>query len=165
MKKVLTCIIAAVVILIILGIIFGKDESKSTSNQSGQTQAASTTDKNTATDKKASSTENEEAIIKVTPDELMKAYKANEVAANKKYKDKKLSINGKIESIEAGLGDEPYLTLKAGGEFELAMPQAHLANSESDKAAELKKGQQIHLICIGNSEVAGVPMLDDCVIQ
>ena len=70
-----------------------------------------------------------------------------------------------VESIEAGLMDEPYLVLKAGDQFEFNKPQAHLAKEDEAKAATLSKGQQITLRCIGNSEVGGTPMLKDCVIQ
>ncbi|PIT24603.1 hypothetical protein BGI37_08940 [Snodgrassella alvi] len=156
-----------VVILIILGIVFGKNDTKPEINQSSSAPATSApaASNATTTGNHTDVTENEEALIKVTSNELLKAYKANEVAANKKFKDKKLSISGTINSIEAGLGDEPYVVLKAGDEFEIDMPQAKLATSEADKAAILKKGQKINMICTGDSEFAGTPMLSDCIIQ
>ena len=43
--------------------------------------------------------------------------------------------------------------------------RARLAKGEIDKAANLKKGQKINLVCVGNSEIAGTPMLKDCFIQ
>ncbi|PIT58326.1 OB-fold protein [Snodgrassella alvi] len=171
MKNAVKWIVIIVVILIILGIVFGKNDTKPEINQSSSAPATSApaasnvTAPATTTGNHTDVTENEEALIKVTSNELLKAYKANEVAANKKFKDKKLSISGTINSIEAGLGDEPYVVLKAGDEFEIDMPQAKLATSEADKAANLKKGQKINMICTGDSEFAGTPMLSDCIIQ
>lgn len=68
-----------------------------------------------------------------------------------------------MASIEADFNDEPYLVLKAGGDMDMFnQPQARLAKGEIDKAANLKKGQKINLVCVGNSEIAGTPMLKDC---
>lgn len=106
-----------------------------------------------------------EMVISVTPNELLKAYKENEVAANQQYKDKKLKINATIDSISSGIGDEPFLTLKAGGQFELNKPMAKLADSDKSKAAKLKKNQKVVLVCKGDGEMAGTPMLEDCIIQ
>ncbi|EGZ47756.1 OB-fold protein [Neisseria wadsworthii] len=107
-----------------------------------------------------------EPPIKTTANELLKAYKENEVGANKKFKGKTLHIAATIASIDADFSDNPFLTLKAGGDMDMFnRPQAHLAKTEHDKAANLKKGQKINLTCIGNSEVAGTPMLADCTIQ
>ena len=107
----------------------------------------------------------EEPPLKVKASELLNDYKNNEVAANKKYKDKTLEVTAIVESIQSGLMDEPYLVLKAGDQYDFNKPQAHIAKSDVDKAASLNKGQQVVLVCIGNSEVAGTPMLKDCVIQ
>lgn len=103
--------------------------------------------------------------IKVTANELLKAYKENEVSANQKYQGKPLEVSGKIDSIEAGLADKPYVVLKAGGEFEFVQPQAHFNEDEINKVANLKKGQAITLLCEGDGEVAGGPMLSDCRIK
>lgn len=107
----------------------------------------------------------EEPPVEVSPNALLKAYKDNEVAANQMYKGKRLLLNARVASIEAGIGDEPYLVLAAGGDFEFNRPQARLAKGEENVAASLKKGQTINLLCIGNSEVGGTPMLKDCRVQ
>ena len=158
MKKVLLWVLGILVVLIIIANIGGKDENNRTetgahsppSSPSGEAPQADAV---------------AEAAIKVTPDELVSAYSENEIAANKQYKDKKLEVTGKLESISAGIGDEPYLVLKTGKQFDMDRPQAHLAKSDQGKAADLKKGQTITLICVGGGEVMGTPMLSDCVIQ
>ena len=153
MKKFFKWVVIVFVVLVIIAVIFGKDEAGKSGNSTTQNN-----DQNAATEKV-------EPPVEVTANQLLDAYKNNEVAANQQFKGKKLLVSATIDSIQAGLGDEPYLALKAGGEMEFNQPQAHLADSEQSKAAALSKGQQVKLLCIGNSEVAGSPMLADCVIQ
>lgn len=150
MKKILKWVIIIFIILIVIGVIFGKDEASKSDN---------------SPTKNNDQTASVEPAIEVTADQLLNAYKNNEVAANQQFKGKKLLVSATIDSIQAGLGDEPYLSLRAGGEMEFNRPQAHLADSEQSKAATLNKGQKVKLLCVGNSEIAGSPMLADCVIQ
>lgn len=107
----------------------------------------------------------EEPPMAATAQELLTAYKDNEVAADQKFKGKKLAISAKVDAIQSGMGDAPFLVLKAGGEYEFNKPQAHMESSESNKVAALKKGQSVNLVCIGNGEIGGTAMLDDCVLQ
>lgn len=150
LKKILMWVGIVFVALVVIGLFAGGNESTT------QKQDESTTEKVVVV---------EEAPIQVKASELLNAYKNNEIAANQQFKDKPLLVTAIVESIEAGLMDEPYLVLKAGDQFEFNKPQAHLAKSDANKAATLNKGQQIVLRCIGNSEIAGTPMLKDCVIQ
>ncbi|MFJ4288739.1 hypothetical protein ACIP1U_02960 [Cupriavidus sp. NPDC089707] len=149
MKKIFKWIGIAAVVMIVLVAIFSGEQKTSTADPA----AASGTTTPT------------EPPVQVTANELLKAYKENEIAANQKYKGKQLILNARISSIEAGMGEEPYLVLTAGNEFEFSRPQAHLAKGQEAAAATLKKGQQVKLECIGNSEVAGTPMLKDCRVQ
>lgn len=149
LKKILMWVGIVFVVLVVIGIFFGGKESPNA------TSAESTSEQ----------TVQEEAPIQVKASELLNAYKNNEVAANQQFKGKTLLVTAIVDSIEADFRDKPYIVLKAGDQFEFNKPQAHLAESNEDKAASLSKGQQITLRCIGNSEVAGTPMLDECVIQ
>lgn len=152
MKKIIKWVVIAIIILIVLAAIFGSDKKK---------------DSNNSTESSQTTTEPTQAVppVEVSANDLLKAYKDNEIAANNKFKDKSVLVSGTLKSIGAGITDKPLLTLKAGGEFEFNEPQATLAESDEAKAASLSKGQKIKLLCIGNSEVAGTPMLKDCVIQ
>ena len=85
-----------------------------------------------------------------------------EEALLQKFKDKNLIVTGKIESIESGIADMPYIMLKAGGDMEFMKPQAHFNKEDTPVLAKLKKGQAIKLQCVGNGEVGGMPMLKDC---
>lgn len=100
--------------------------------------------------------------IEVTADELLAAYKENELAGDKKYKGKTLLVTGVLDSIQSGMGDTPYLLLKAGDEFEFSMPQAHFDASETDSLVALKKGESIKIQCVSDGEMIGSPMLKKC---
>lgn len=147
MLKVLKWIGIVFVLLVIIGIFVGKDDKQQQATSNSETAAPA------------------EPPIEVTANELLNAYKNNEVAANQQFKGKNLLVSATVSSIDAGISDEPYLTLKAGSEYEFNQPQAHLADAEQNKAASLSKGQKIKLLCVGNSEIAGTPMLDNCSIQ
>ena len=103
--------------------------------------------------------------VAVTADALVKAYDDNEIAANEKYKGKELIVSGTIGSIDADMSDKPVIKLKSNHNYGMSSPLAKLAESDLPKASTLKKGQAIKLKCIGDSEVGGTPMLEDCVIQ
>lgn len=100
------------------------------------------------------------SAIKVTARELFQAYKANEIAADGQFKDKKLEISGAVESIESDFSDEPVVQLKAG-EF---LENVHLKGLDKATAANLSKGQQIKAQCIGSGEAIGFPLLDECTL-
>lgn len=106
--------------------------------------------------------EPKEEVIEVTADELVAAYKENELAGDQKYKGKTLLVTGVLDSIQSGIDDTPFLLLKAGGEFEFNMPQAHFAKSETDSLVALKKGESIKIKCVSDGEMIGSPMLKDC---
>lgn len=150
-KKILMWVGVVFVVLVIIAIFTGGESKNSTSNS--------------VTSTSPTQEPVEDPAIEVTANQLLKAYKNNEVAANQQYKGKVLLVSGVVDSIQAGLNDKPYISLKAGGEFEFNTPQARLIDSDEAKAATLSKGQKILLKCIGDSEVAGTPMLKDCVIQ
>ena len=156
MKKMLLWVIGVLVALAIIGALFGGDDkSKAPADQS----KPATQQTNSPASSPAA------APIAVSATELTKAYKDNEIAANDKFKDKTLLISGKLESIEAGFTDKPELVLSANVDYGMSNPRATLADSDLDKAKSLKKGQSIKMQCVGNSQVAGTPILKDCKIQ
>lgn len=98
--------------------------------------------------------------ISVDAQALHAAYSANEVAADQQYKGKLLRVTGAIEAIDSGMGDEPVLRLSAG-DFD----SVHAKGLPAATAAGLAKGQQITVVCTGDGEVIGSPMLEDCELQ
>lgn len=156
MKKILKWVAIIFVVLIVIGLIFGKDDKKVTS----------TTPENTTTTQSAEMPQAEVIPpLEITSDEILKAYKTNEIAANKRFKGQTLLVTGKIESIEADFSDDPVIVFKTADQYEFLKPRASLTKEEQDKAADLSKGQNIKLLCSKINEVAGMPTISECLIQ
>ena len=99
--------------------------------------------------------------IKITARELFKAYSANEVAADSKFKGKPIEITGVVESISSDIADEPVVQLAGGEMFQMV----HANGLDTTTAAGLSKGQEITLACTGAGEVIGMPSLSDCSLR
>ncbi len=115
------------------------------------------------------SPEEPEAPVVKTPDmdvsasQLQKDYKANEVAADNKYKGKLLRVTGTVESIDKDFLDNVVLKLGTGDMF--AEVHATLEDSEKPKAAELSKGKRVRVVCTGGGMVMMSPMLRACTLE
>lgn len=148
LKKLLKWILIIVIGLIVLGFIGAmlSDDEPST--------AAST---NTTADAPV------ETAIPVTAQQLFDAYDSNEVAADKQYKGQLLQISGTVASIDSGLTDNAQVQLATSNDF---MSVSATGDENFDNAAaSLNKGQSVTLLCRGEGEVIGSPMVGDCVIQ
>lgn len=107
-------------------------------------------------------TEAPEEIIEISAAELFAAYDENEVAADNKYKGKKLKITGTVEDIGKDILDDTYITLDCG---ELIFSiQCYFANDQLSAVAELKKGDTITLIGVCKGETGNV-IIKNCEIQ
>lgn len=148
LKKLLKWILIIVIGLIVLGFIGAmlSDDEPST--------AVST---NTTADAPV------ETAIPVTAQQLFDAYDSNEVAADKQYKGQLLQISGTVASIDSGLTDNAQVQLATSNDF--MSVSATGDESFDDAAASLGKGQSVTLLCRGEGEVIGSPMVGDCVIQ
>lgn len=103
----------------------------------------------------------EEPAIAVTSLELAAAYEENEIAADQKYKGKRLEVTGTITGIDSDLMDKPVVQLETKNPF----MSAGASGLPVEVAATLKKGQKITLICTGNGEVMTMPQLNECVVK
>ena len=102
----------------------------------------------------------EAAPIAVKASQIVKDYDENTVAADEKYKGKKLLVSARISEISTDLFDKPYLVLDGPNPFQRA--QMHFDDDAKSVMAGLKKGQQIKAVCVGGGDVAKSPMLKDC---
>lgn len=87
----------AVIVLCNLGRSGSSSNAASSENASGQSSEVSVADR---------VIQKEEAIV-ISPRTLYSEYKENEVAADMKYKDKLLRIEGKVDSIGKDILDDP----------------------------------------------------------
>lgn len=88
--------------------------------------------------------------IKVTASKLAEDYKANEVAADAKYKGNLVEVSGIIGTIGKDITDTPYVTLSIG-QYEITTVQCMFGRNDQTALASLSKGQSITL----QGEVSG----------
>jgi hypothetical protein len=100
----------------------------------------------------------------VTARALWEAYDANEVSADDKFKGKKLLVAGTINSIDKDFTDHIVVRL-AGGKNHYTSVDAFIRDADKEKAAELRKGQDISLLCIGDGKTLRSPILKPCMIR
>lgn len=108
----------------------------------------------TGTDVTNSTTEKVETttkdpIVYVTVDEMIKDFKANEVAAEKKYKDQLVAVKGTIYSINVDMFGATCIMLD--GHNGIQVVQCYMKDSEEDRVAELNVGDKITLVGEYNS--------------
>lgn len=89
--------------------------------------------------------------LPISSHNLIEAYKANEISADDKFKDKLLEVTGKIRDIKKGLLGEYYVTLKSNKQFEFKSVQCFFSKEHKKKLMKLKKNQSITIIgkCTG----------------
>jgi hypothetical protein len=86
----------------------------------------------------------EKAIDSAVPaEELMASYEANEVRADRAYKNQRLAVKGLVDKIGKDLLGTPYVTLKSG---ELIQSVQVMFNSRDEGLlADLRPGQAVVL--------------------
>lgn len=99
----------------------------------------------------------------VTAGELFAAYSQNEVAAQRAYGDRALLVSGVIDDVTLDFMDEPVVSLRTSNEF--MSVQLDFDEGDMDQIASLQSGMTVQALCNELSEIAGTPMLDDCVLQ
>lgn len=95
---------------------------------------------------------------------LLSEYKGNEVRADGLYKDKNIRVTGTVDDVKKGLGGGMYVTLGTGKQFEIPQVQCQLDDSDTNKAAALKKGAKVTVA----GKVTGLLLnvqLDPCSIK
>lgn len=100
--------------------------------------------------------------IAVTVPKLCADYHGDEIAADARYKGKRLVVEGQVASVDQGLFDNEFLLLSTFGEFEAV--HADIRAEYQSAAARLGKGQLITLDCEGAGIVMGNPFLMNCKI-
>ncbi len=100
--------------------------------------------------------------VQATAVDLYAAYHANEVAADEKYKGKRIALVGVVNSIEKDAFDNMIVSLDT--KAPLQEVHATMRASDKGKVAALSKGQGAILLCIGGGMILGSPMVNDCTI-
>lgn len=93
---------------------------------------------------KATPKATEEIIAKIEASKLIKDYEANEIAADKKYKNKKYEITGKVNQISEVLGI--FTVSLSDEEYAIVSVSLRLKESDKDVVANLNKGDEVTVI-------------------
>lgn len=109
---------------------------------------------------KPNATTSDESVYRTTAKELVKLYKANEVAADDKIGGRKVEMTGIVQDITKNIANDVVLKLESGNRF---MPVSlSMADSEMAQASKLKKGQKITVTCEKMQLFIGAPSGGNC---
>lgn len=101
--------------------------------------------------------------LTVSATTLFQDYKANEVAADQKYKGKILRVSGTIDNIGKDILDNMYVSLKVG-QYSILGVQCFFADSHKSKLVSLRKEQQLTVVGRCDGKFGNIP-IKDCLIE
>jgi hypothetical protein len=133
--------------LIVAGFLFSRTKASDSKEKSAQL---------------ASSVVGPDGSVTVGAVRLWRDYEENEVAADVQYKGKRLHVTGTVVSVERDYDGRPVLHLLSGNPIFLTM--ATLDRAYLPDAAQLRKGDQVVLRCIGAGREMRMPQLEKCML-
>jgi hypothetical protein len=87
-------------------------------------------------------------------------YESNEISADQMFKDRMILVTGVVEEISKDIMGGGYLVLRGHKNF--SRVRASLKTSSLSRAAAMKKGSKIHLVCKGKGMMLSISMLEEC---
>jgi hypothetical protein len=93
---------------------------------------------------------------------LWREYDENEVAADTRYKGHRLSVTGTVVNIERDYEGRPVLHLFGGNAIFPTV--ATLNKADIPAVAQLKKGDEVVVRCIGAGREMRMPQLERCLM-
>ena len=100
---------------------------------------------------------------RITANALFAEYKANEVAADAKYKGKIVIVSGVIQKIGKDVLDQAYIVI--GGKGFLDGVQCTFAESQNASIARLSKGQKVTVKGEVKGKMMGHILVSKCSLQ
>lgn len=136
-----------VIIVLVLFIILGSGSSNKSSNNNQQPQ---------------NNTEQQQTYTRITASDLATEYKANQVAADEKYKGKTIEVSGTIYNIGKDILDAPYVTLN--GVDMVTNIQCMFDKSDQSQLSSLSKDTKIVLRGKVSGQVVFNVLMNNCSI-
>lgn len=90
--------------------------------------------------------------------ELLRAYLANGIAADAKYRGKPVEIRGVVQEVGRDAGGEPYVALWADDPYRSV--KLVFATAHEGMLAQLRRGESIQRRCVGLGMAFQTPILD-----
>jgi hypothetical protein len=137
----------SIVGLCLVGFLFSRKKSSEPSSKSAQL---------------AAPVKSPDGLVSVGAVRLWRDYEENEVAADTRYKGQRLRVTGTVVNIERDYQGRPVLHLFSGNPIFQTM--ATLDKADIPAAAQLKKGDQVSVRCIGAGREMRMPQLERCLM-
>ncbi len=102
--------------------------------------------------------------LNVTAAELIRAYKANEVSADERYKDVPLAVSGTVDSIGKDILDNMYVTLKGDEKYEFTSVQCIFSDEHKSALSSLTKGDHVRVVGICKGKLGNI-LLRECSLR
>ena len=150
-------VVAFVGLVVVILMLAASGVSRTTSTRT-DTQSRRTASASSSTARPA-----DPANIAISASQLVAAYKENEVAADRRFKDKIIVATGKIERIGKDIIDSPYVLLSGEPADSFRSVQASFGLGDERALELLQTGQLVTLQCRGRGLMMHV-QLDRCSI-
>lgn len=98
----------------------------------------------------------------VSAGELFDRYRENEIAADRDYKDRRVKITGEVATVGTTFTG-PYVTLAVGRGF--SQLSAFFDNASKAQLAELRKGEQVAIVCTVQGLMLGDVTASHCIVK
>ena len=102
-----------------------------------------------------------EQVVSVSAKDLMAAYKANEVAADQKYKGRRCRVAGVVDSINKDFTGSAYVVLGTGASYEFNGVHVEFSSGNDAVLARLQKGQSLTIVGDCDGMVLTSPIVRD----
>lgn len=99
--------------------------------------------------------------INVSAEQLIAEYKANEVAADQKYRGQLIQVIGQVDHVGKDILDSMYITLKGKGEYEFVSVQCMFDDSWGTRLSYLSEGDPVIVEGTCDGKMGNV-LLKDC---
>lgn len=100
--------------------------------------------------------------IIISSKKLQSEYEKNEVAADQQYKGKLISVSGTVKSIDKSFGNTILIGLN-GGQNPFIYPRAIMSGGYENWVGNLKKGDDIGMVCTVNGMTVGSASIGNCI--
>ena len=99
----------------------------------------------------------------VTAPELWAEYARDAAAADRKFKDKAVTVSGIVRPVERDFEGTMVARLSTGDAFETV--NAKLATRNDPSIVGVSKGRSVSLLCVGRGALMGAPQLGGCFVK
>jgi hypothetical protein len=140
LRRIVGGIFALIVLLIIIGALFGPKQDNSPTGDSG---APAKPD------------------FVVSASEICREYDANSIAADLKYKGKLVEVSGTIKDINKDILNSIYVVLDSENPESITAAQLYFSDAHEKEAAALNKGEYFGAVCRCDGKFMNV-LLKDC---